>query len=252
MYISVHCNQCINISYRENKPLNHRFYKGFVNEDGIYKFTCDYGHNITAVSVYEKYEILFQMGANALLDGYYFEAVGCFITSVERFREWLIKFIWHLNGIDEEVCNNLWKQMNRSSERQLGAFYAMYINHFNEEAPIFNEKQISFRNNVMHNGTIPNKDKTYKFGEYVFNYIKAIQKIVYKKYRQETHDFTNSEFSSKMKKHSLLGIPRNELMITNVNEMILLLSYAEDRNTTFDEEINHLKSFKEHNPFGNY
>lgn len=53
------------------------------------------------------------MDANALLNDYYFEAVGCFITSVERFREWAIKFIWHLNGVDEtdlpNCGNNKWK-----------------------------------------------------------------------------------------------------------------------------------------------
>lgn len=46
------------------------------------------------------------MDANALLNDYYFEAVGCFITSVERFREWAIKFIWHLNGVDETDLPN--------------------------------------------------------------------------------------------------------------------------------------------------
>ncbi|QKE72670.1 hypothetical protein HPK19_07550 [Arthrobacter citreus] len=246
MFINVHCNQCIDISYREDKPLNFRFYKANVNENGIYNFTCDNGHKITAISVYDKYEILFQMGANALLDGYYFEAVGCFIASVERFREWVIKFIWYLNGIDEKACDNQWKQMKRYSERQTGAFYALFLNQFNEIAPNFDDNKNGFRNDVMHNGTIPTEDKTYEFGEYIFNYIRSIQKTIYLKYKQETFAFSSRELNSKISKNNLSGIPRNELVLQSSADMILLLPYAEMRNSTFDEELSHFKTYKEH------
>lgn len=82
------------------------------------------------------------MGANALLEGHYFESVGCFIASVERFREWKIKFIWYLNGIDEKKSDDLWKKHFKNfSERQLGAFSAIFFDHFNEPPLIFDDNQ---------------------------------------------------------------------------------------------------------------
>lgn len=166
--IYITCSQCIRLSQNPPDPQDLQFYKVPVNEEGVYNFTCYKGHETTAISAYDKYQILFQMAANALLDGYYFEAVGCFIASVERFREWTIKFIWYLNGIGEEKYVELWKkQLKNFSERQLGAFSSMFINHFKEAPLIFDDKQNKFRNSVLHKGKIPTKDETYEFGEYV-------------------------------------------------------------------------------------
>ncbi|QGY38567.1 hypothetical protein [Bacillus sp. A260] len=243
--IYIQCAQCIK-SNQLNSSNNQdfQFYKVPVNEEGVYNFICYRGHETTAISPYEKYQILFQMGANALLEGYYFESVGCFIASVERFREWTIKFIWYLNGINEKKSDDLWnKHFKNSSERQLGAFSAMFIDHFKEPPLIFDGKQSSFRNKVLHKGIIPTRDETYKFGEYVFGYLRSIQKTIYLKYEKESF-----EFSSKfMKRFNVFEKPKiisGETMIQNASEMILVMSYSVCRDTCFKDELEIIDKYR--------
>ncbi|MED1471766.1 hypothetical protein [Bacillus salipaludis] len=168
MNIYISCAQCINQSTDLIDKRDFQFYKVNVNENGLYKFTCYKGHETMAISPYDKYEILFQMGANALLDGYYFEAVSCFAASVERFREWCIRFFWSLNGIEESEIKKVWGKLKRS-EPQSGAFHSMYLNHFKVAPPIFNGNRDKFRNNVIHNGLIPNYNSAHDFGNYAFD-----------------------------------------------------------------------------------
>lgn len=243
MKIYVQCEQCFNED-EEMGALNFHLYKVPINDEGVYEFECRNGHKIAAISPYQKYEILFQIGTNAFLNEYYFEAVGCFIASAERFREWAIKFIWHLNGVDANVSSKLWKQMKNSSERQLGAFYSLFINHFKEAPPIFDDKQHNFRNSVLHQGVIPEKDKTYKFGEYVFNYIRSIQNIIFSRYPQESYSFTVNKASETLHEYQKLEDIKGEVGLENSSEMILYLLKS-DRGTTFQDEINLLKSYNE-------
>ena len=67
----------------------------------------------------------------------------------------------------------------------------MFINHFKEAPPIFDDKQNKFRNSVLHKGMIPTKDESHKFGEYVFNYIRSIQKTIFTQYNSESFEFSS-------------------------------------------------------------
>lgn len=243
--IYITCSQCIRLSKNPPDSQDFQFYKVLVNDEGVYNFTCYKGHETTAITAYDKYQILFQMAANALLDGYYFEAVGCFIASVERFREWVIKFIWYLNGIDEEITEELWKkQLKNSSERQLGAFSSMVINHFKEAPPIFDDIQNKFRNSVLHKGMIPTKDESYKFGEYVFNYIRSIQKNIYIQYNSESFEFSSKELNKGLLNFKTSQLMNGEVIPQNASEMILVMGYSVVRSTNFQDEIKILKDYK--------
>ncbi|MCQ6282852.1 hypothetical protein [Bacillus sp. EB600] len=245
MNIYITCSQCIRLSQNPPDPQDFQFYKVPVSEEGVYNFTCYKGHETTAITAYDKYQILFQMAANALLDGYYFEAVGCFIASVERFREWAIKFIWHLNGIDEEISAELWKkQFKNFSERQLGAFSSMFINHFKEAPLIFVDKQNKFRNSVLHKGMIPTKDESYEFGEYVFNYIRTIQKTIYTQYKSESFEFSSKELNKALQNFKPSQLMNGEAILQNAAEMILVMGYSVDRSTSFQDEIKILEDYK--------
>lgn len=243
--IYIHCEQCIKINHlNPSNDQDFQFYKVPVNEEGVYNFICYRGHETTAISPYEKYQILFQMGANALLEGYYFESVGCFIASVERFREWTIKFIWYLNGINEKKSDDLWKKHFKNfSERQLGAFSAMFIDHFKEPPQIFDDKQNKFRNNVLHKGIIPTKDETYKFGEYVFGYLRSIQKTIYLNYKEESFEFS-SKFMKRFNDFEMPQIMSGEAMIQNASEMILVIDYSVCRDTCFEDELELLNKYR--------
>lgn len=54
---------------------------------------CSHGHKTTTIVQNPKYEILFDIGANAIVDGYYREAVSSFTSSLERFYEYSIKIL---------------------------------------------------------------------------------------------------------------------------------------------------------------
>ncbi|QRF32898.1 hypothetical protein [Bacillus safensis] len=244
MNIYIRCSECLRLSENPTDPQDFQFYKVFVNEEGVYNFICYKGHETTAISVYDKYQILFQMAANALLNGYYFEAVGCFIASVERFRDWVIRFIWYLNGIDENITEELWKkQLKNSSERQLGAFSSMFINHFKEAPPIFDDKQNKFRNSVLHKGMIPTKDESHKFGEYVFNYIRSIQKTIFTQYNSESFEFSSKVLKKRFSKFETSQLMNGEVVLQNASEMIMLLGYSVVRSTSFQDEIEILKDY---------
>ncbi|MEC1437434.1 hypothetical protein P9D57_01440 [Bacillus sonorensis] len=68
--------------------------------------------------------------------------------------------------------------MAKQSERQIGAFYYLYLNEFNEPPEPVLLKWIKFRNDVIHKGMIPNHEKTTQYAEYIFYYIIGILKKI--------------------------------------------------------------------------
>jgi hypothetical protein len=128
-----------------------------LRDDGRYEFTCKRGHTTVTVVQQQKFEILFDLGAYAILDGYYREAVASFTSSLERFYEFFIKAYLLDGGIDKSVFDEAWKNVSQQSERQLGAFIFLYCQAFSEEPSLPRQKYIKFRNEVMHKGKIPNR-----------------------------------------------------------------------------------------------
>jgi hypothetical protein len=145
----------------------------------------------------EKFEVLFDMGALALIDGYKQEAVSCFASSLERFHEWCI-LVWLINnGVSFEAYEKIWKTVSAQSERQLGAFYFLYLQEFKENPVIFNNKMdtyknkdnqkqivVKFRNDVTHNGYIPKYEQVDEYGEHLLKYINSILVKMKAKYQE--------------------------------------------------------------------
>ncbi|MCK4830988.1 hypothetical protein KA005_85550, partial [bacterium] len=101
-------------------------------DDGRYEICCSRGHKSVTVLQQQKFEVLFDIGANAIIDGYYREAISSFTSSLERFYEFCIKVFCEKRKISEDVYTNTWKQMSNQSERQLGAFLFLWANEFGE------------------------------------------------------------------------------------------------------------------------
>ena len=142
-------------------------------DDYLYDFTCKNGHENHVALSNHKYELLFDSGICALDDGYYREAVADFAASLERFYEFCIRMILIStteNGI--ENFNNLWKEMYRQSERQYGAFVALYTSFMGKAPETL--KNVDFRNNIIHKGEFPSKEKTLEYAKYVSERIKNI------------------------------------------------------------------------------
>lgn len=137
-----------------------------ITDNGVYIVTCSKGHNISVVLQNHKFELLFELGLNAIIDGYYRDAVSSLTASLERFYEFYIKILWRKSGKDFSAIEECWKIISNSSERQFGAFIALFVSDNSEMPPFLNpNSDVAFRNNVIHKGHIPTKEKSIKYAK---------------------------------------------------------------------------------------
>lgn len=143
-----------------------------VNNNGIYEFICSKGHKAKTVIDNINFEILFEYGLNAIVDGYYREAVSSLTSAMERYFEFFIKTTLRVSKIDFDTIDKSWKKISNQSERQLGAYIMLYLQTFGEEPMLLNpNNEIPFRNKVIHKGYIPTKNEAIKFGNSVLKII---------------------------------------------------------------------------------
>lgn len=141
-------------------------------DDGKYKLKCSNGHEATTILQQQKFEVLFDIGAHAILDGYYRESVSSFAASLERFYEFSIRtFLSKASGSDQ-LFKTCWKSVSSQSERQLGAFIFLWASNFNALPALLNSSKVSFRNDVVHKGKIPTKEEAIAFGDAVLNVLR--------------------------------------------------------------------------------
>src|SRR5690606_36753730 len=129
MRLMMPCMQCVEEVSRSNDPLaGLQLYPQYIeiNDSGVYTATCRNGHTNSAITQQHKHETLFDLATFAILDGYYREAVMSFAASLERFYEFMIFIGLHELECEEDVIDSLWRDIAKQSERQLGAFIALY------------------------------------------------------------------------------------------------------------------------------
>jgi hypothetical protein len=61
-----------------------------------------------------------------------------------------------------------------NTERQLGAFYYLYLNHFKKTPPSLSGDDVKFRNDVTHKGKMPKYDKSTQYAKKVYEYISKL------------------------------------------------------------------------------
>ncbi len=145
-----------------------------VTDNGYYLLTCVYGHKALIVNQQQKFEILFENGAHALIDGYYRESILSFTASLERFYEFFIRLINRAYKTDLKILDTVWKHVVSQSERQLGAYIFLYLHTFKENPQLLHSSKVSLRNNVAHKGYIPTKDEALEYGQAVLNIISDV------------------------------------------------------------------------------
>ena len=189
MQLLVPCMKCLH----EFGIPNLKFMNAEICDDGIYKLTCDRGHETITMLQNEKFEILFDMGAFALLDGYSREAVSSFAASLERFYEFCIKIFILCEKIDKEEFYKTWKLVSNQSERQLGAFYFLYLNFFRRAPTQISAKQVEFRNKVIHKGYIPQYTEVKNYAECILGYIYSVLKEIQLTCKEEIIQLTKEQ-----------------------------------------------------------
>jgi len=140
------------------------------NDKGIYKFECPLGHKNLVCLVDLKFEALFEIGANAVIDGYFRESVSSFSSSLERYYEFFISVVYEDSNKSGEF-GPVWKHVSNQSERQLGAYILLYPLYFNAEPKILPSKWVAFRNKVIHKGYIPTEEEAMEFGDVVYRLV---------------------------------------------------------------------------------
>jgi len=142
-------------------------------DDNTYEVECPKGHKTVTVVQEQKFEILFDIGAYAIADGYYREAVSSFTTSLERFYEFFIRASFvDGEGNTNTLLDAFWKQVAVQSERQFGAFLFSHLAKTNSLPPLLTQKEVELRNDVIHRGKIPTKEEALKYGDSVLRIIR--------------------------------------------------------------------------------
>jgi hypothetical protein len=153
MKIRIACNIC-------NPP---KYTYCSLSDKGLYRVCCSEGHESVVFIENHKFDILFESGILALIDGYGREAVSSIASSIERFYELYIKAICLKNGVYFNKITESWNKIAVQSERQLGAFIFVYLLENKTRPKLLSDKLIKFRNNVIHRGYIPSDDEVIKY-----------------------------------------------------------------------------------------
>jgi hypothetical protein len=135
--------------------------------EGKLTLRCKQGHTTVVKLPIPEFELLFEFGCSALLDGYPREAVTSLACSFERFQEFACRFFLARRNISFEGVDAWWKEVAKQSERQLGSFVALWIADFRSPPPLLSQKLVEFRNACVHKGRIPPDDKAKEYGEAV-------------------------------------------------------------------------------------
>lgn len=154
-------------------------------DDSRYEFTCSEGHKSITILQEQKFEVLFEIGAFAIKDGYYREAVSSFSSSLEKFYEFVILVILLKQDLDINIIHKSWKLVSNQSERQLGAFIFIYLKEFNDIPTLLSSSNVTFRNSVIHKGRIPSKEEALKYGEAVLDICRPIIRNLNKEYKDQ-------------------------------------------------------------------
>ncbi len=206
-----------------------------VRNDGLYEFTCSKGHKVVTCLQQQKFEILFEIGAHAIFDGYYREAVSSFSASLERFYEFYVKVICLSRGIAEDALEQAWKEVSHQSERQLGAFVCLHLIETGHPPTMLSNNSHRFRNEVIHKGLIPERQEAVKYGQEVLDLTVPLLANL-----KTTHDKEIQEMVTKHLRRIAARAPEGSRMSTLFETMTLSLSAEKLGQETLETRLEQL------------
>jgi hypothetical protein len=160
MRLPIICAQCL----KEDPSSAQPFTTVEWNDEGRYEANCPKGHSSTVILQEQRFELLFDIGGHAIIDGYYREAVSSFTSSLERFYEFFVASASYQSGVTADILAESWKLVSAQSERQLGAFIFLYMRELGKPPTLLSQKSVRVRNEVVHKGRIPSRQQALEFG----------------------------------------------------------------------------------------
>lgn len=208
-------------------------------DDGVAFATCSVGHKFAVTVQAQKFEILLNSGAAALLEGFTLEACASFSAALERFYEFFIRLSARSRKISTDLFDEMFRAMAAQSERQFGAFLMLYLMDFNEPYKE-NSKIRTFRNRIIHKGEIPENDKAIEFCSWVYDEIKK----VYQKISDKSDSFCLQEITMEMLVSRRKKIPNNVRIVTAADTGIFPLCHK-DQKASFSEALEAFQKSRE-------
>lgn len=232
MRVPLTCPQCMH----EDLPNAYPYTQAEYTDSNRYETVCPLGHRGVVALQQQKFEILFEIGAYAIDDGYYREAVSSFTSSLERFYEFFIRAFFHQNKLDVATLDTAWKFVAHQSERQLGAFIAIYTTALRKAPNLLPQKKIEFRNSVIHKGKIPTREEAVEYGETVLELIRPAmreaQDIFSEGVGRTTHEHLSSAYAE---------LPETQAISTLAISTILSLVYKANQDRSLAVALEQLR-----------
>jgi len=174
--ITRHCPQCLKDKFDSTglSIVSIEVSDFVLDDSGIIPLECENGHKYAFVFCSAKFELLFDVGMKALVDGYPREAVSSFVASLERFYEFYIGYILEKEGVSRGVFESSWKKVSNQSERQLGAYIFLYTLIEGSTPNLLSSNESGFRNKVIHKGYIPTIKEAEEFGRFIYDLILGV------------------------------------------------------------------------------
>lgn len=168
MFYYTICKKCA-----EQGPPFGKLYKVVIDSDLIGTIKCSKGHKSIVQINHFHFDVLYQSALLSYMNEFYSESLMSFAASLERTYEFYIKISLLKKKVSIEKINLFWKELNNSSERQYGAFCIEYLANTGKPWKS-NQKQVTFRNKVIHKGYIANSHEVKIFAQYCLDQINKI------------------------------------------------------------------------------
>jgi hypothetical protein len=183
MRIRVWCEMCSEKGgFRHGRQSQFAF-----RTDSVYRYTCERGHKTVIVFQQQLFEVLSEAAIQELADGYYREAIGTFVSCLERFYEFYWRTMAVADNISEEEAEKTWKLVSCQSERQVGMFVSAYLAHEGSAPKLLSVSSTERRSNVIDRGLIPTEEEAVSFGQEIFGLVDPIIELINFKYAQALH-----------------------------------------------------------------
>jgi hypothetical protein len=162
MRIYLSCMECLNL---HGQPGSICIVE--LEDGGLYRKTCERGHETITALQQQQFEVLFDCGVYAIVDGYYRDAISSFTSALERFYEFYIELECHKHGVDAINFAPAWKHVSAQSERQFGAFIFLFLCENGKSPTLLKPDSVKLRNAVIHKGKFPTREQAILYGQEV-------------------------------------------------------------------------------------
>jgi len=197
--------------------------------------TCPQGHRTLSSLVHHAPDIIFGSAVRAFRYECYSESILSFTAALERAFEIFFKAFCIKQEIGFKVIDEMWKEIKNQSERQYGTFCLAYC-VITETAWKSDNKQVEFRNKVVHKGYIANRSETLSYAEYITEKLDTIISILNRKLKEECTKLNFHNQKSRNCQKLLDGNPDLKFCATGLPSL-LRWNHADRNTVTFDDVL---------------